>query len=695
MDRGVPLAVGCDDLFVMHDAWCQAAWLAPPDVLERIDTRLWWAYRRAGKAMLVTTLTDVGAFLSSLLCVVPNLVSFAIFTSLLAVANLALVLTLWPCALLLHHRLSRCCARCCACCCACCCRRSQTADAPRITRNTSSTSDVPSDGASVVGSPDLPSTVGSTAGSPELLSTAVSAVPGAAGSAMTGLPAAIATPASPSSASAPKRHTKPRLVEWWYKERYVPWLRRGRTAPCLVITFGVAAAALFPFVLRLEGPKYDVMIWPAWHNNYRYSMLQDRHFYVDHPRLQLLWGTRGVDRSGCNTWDEEDLGTVQWDETFDLADPLAQSALLRACTQPLDDASLMVRGADGGGVSANDHLCVMRALSAWAAERNRTFPLPRHEFNPALLDFLTVQPQWLASLSFGATAGGGWRVRHVAISFTLSVEPHAPASRRRRLYNSWQQLLDELNDAAPVTAKHASQSAAQLWIVMALQELLVTYAFGVVLCSVLVGFCFVLVATRSIVLAGLCTLTISTIVVAWAGLLLACGAFDQGLGFVESLVLMISVGLMLDPLTHVAFAYSEAAGTRDERLAEALSVIGISVLAGCISTAGACAIMVLATIVVFSRFAMLFCSLMGVTLIYANIFLAPLLLLLGPVGNARTDGRPSEGSASSLLARASWRSWRRPRRAMSSSDAAGQTSPASVASHDEVELWERRQERSP
>ena len=88
-------------------------------------------------------------------------------------------------------------------------------------------------------------------------------------------------------------------------------------------------------------------------------------------------------------------------------------------------------------------------------------------------------------------------------------------------------------------------------------------------------------------------------------MLLLCGAFDQGLGIVESLVLMVSVGLMLDPITHVAFAFSEARGTPEERLASALSVIGISVLASCVSTAGSCAVMAVATIVLFSRFALL------------------------------------------------------------------------------------------
>jgi hypothetical protein len=99
----VILGIGCDDLFVLLDAWNQV-WMAPPECQHSMEARMWWAYQRAIKAMLVTTITDVSAFLSTLICIVPNLVSFAIFTALLAVANFALVCTMWPCAIVLYER---------------------------------------------------------------------------------------------------------------------------------------------------------------------------------------------------------------------------------------------------------------------------------------------------------------------------------------------------------------------------------------------------------------------------------------------------------------------------------------------------------------------------------------------------------------------------------------------------------------
>ena len=86
--------------------------------------------------------------------------------------------------------------------------------------------------------------------------------------------------------------------------------------------------------------------------------------------------------------DEEDLGSVVWDAEFDLADPEAQATVMQAC-ELRDDAALQATGSQ----------CVMAELAAWAALRNESFPLPRERFNSALVEFLDVAPEWLASLS--------------------------------------------------------------------------------------------------------------------------------------------------------------------------------------------------------------------------------------------------------------------------------------------------------
>jgi len=377
-------------------------------------------------------------------------------------------------------------------------------------------------------------------------------------------------------------------------------------------------------------------VWPSWHFIFKWLTLRDLHFLRDTPHLLLLWGTRGLDDSGCDVWDDMDLGRVVYDDSFDAADPAAQAALLRACTEPPLNEAL--------AVLPQQTQCLMLAFDTWLRDaRNASLPLPRAQFNAWLPPFLEEQPSWLAALSVAATADGGFRIRHLVASFVIAIEPHAPASTRRTTYDAWQAEVRRLTDEAPPTAQHLVQTDDKLrWMTMAVQEMLVAAVRTVVPVSVIVGFCFVLIATRSLTIASLSSLSIVMTVVGWVGTAVASGMLNQGLGMVESVVLMVSVGLMLDPMSHICFAYSEAKlqghTTREAQLRYALSTIGISVLAGSASTALSCAVLFFATIVLFSRFAALFCSLMALALIYALAFLSPLLLLLGPVGDVPAAG---------------------------------------------------------
>ena len=75
-----------------------------------------------------------------------------------------------------------------------------------------------------------------------------------------------------------------------------------------------------------------------------------------------------------------------------------------------------------------------------------------------------------------------------------------------------------------------------------------------------------------------------------------------------------------------------------------LSSMGISVLAATLSTAGSCVALFFTVIVLFSRFGLLLCALMVIALLYANFFLAPMLLLCGPSSSVRTHGAAEAGA---------------------------------------------------
>ena len=424
-----------------------------------------------------------------------------------------------------------------------------------------------------------------------------------------------------------------RWVEQWYSEYYAPFLTRGHNAVWMLLVSG-CVALIFGFkALQLQPARHDVSVWPPWHNEYSYLEMRDGRFELARERVHLLWGVSDVDRTDVDRWDEADLGSVVWDDSFDASDPEAQVALLRGCTEPPLKPELMI-------VNGTTE-CVIGAFYAWNAARtgSAAWPLEPSDFQTRLGAFLLTNPSWGTQLSIvqeasedadgGDSAGGGsYRLRHVTASFQISVMRHAPAQERKPLYDAWEAEVGRLNGLAPRTANGCIQSAAGMWVMMAVQELLLFYAVTVVLALAVVGFVVIAIATRSVRLAGACMLTILSVVATFTGFMV--GVFGMEPGMIESVVLMVSVGLMLDPLTHVAHAFNEASGSRAERLSAGLTSVGISVLGGTVSTAGSCVCLFFCTINIFLQFGQLLCTLLVVTSIFTNLMLAPLLLLVGP-----------------------------------------------------------------
>ena len=167
--------------------------------------------------------------------------------------------------------------------------------------------------------------------------------------------------------------------------RFAPFLMRGRNAAWCVAA-SVAVAAVFGVQgSHMEMSDEDVNIWPAWHNCRRYLLVRDRLFPPPKGEVYLLWGVRGVDRSGASAWNEDDLGQVEWDAGFDASAAAVQLAMRDACDAPLPPALL---------VEQNATLCPVRSFALWAEARNESWPLPPQRHPYLLDDFLRAQPWW-------------------------------------------------------------------------------------------------------------------------------------------------------------------------------------------------------------------------------------------------------------------------------------------------------------
>lgn len=96
------MGVGADDIFVFMDAWKQSFVILPQEC--PLSNRLSWTMRRAGGAMLVTTITTASSFFANMVASITTLKVFGLFTGLVVIADFCLMMIFIPATVIVHHK---------------------------------------------------------------------------------------------------------------------------------------------------------------------------------------------------------------------------------------------------------------------------------------------------------------------------------------------------------------------------------------------------------------------------------------------------------------------------------------------------------------------------------------------------------------------------------------------------------------
>ena len=101
------LGIGADDIFVFTDTWKQSQGKQFPSMAHRLD----FVYRRAAKAMFITSFTTMVAFLSNVPSPLLAISSFGVFSAVLVFVNYCSVIVFFPAVIMMHeaHRKGKCC----------------------------------------------------------------------------------------------------------------------------------------------------------------------------------------------------------------------------------------------------------------------------------------------------------------------------------------------------------------------------------------------------------------------------------------------------------------------------------------------------------------------------------------------------------------------------------------------------------
>ena len=146
--------------------------------------------------------------------------------------------------------------------------------------------------------------------------------------------------------------------------------------------------------------------------------------------------------------------------------------------------------------------------------------------------------------------------------------------------------------------------------------------------AVVFAFFMLLVSTMNVIVSVYCTLALTGIIASAVALIQMLG---WQLGTVESIAMVVLIGLSVDYVVHLAIDYvGSVYPDRRRRTDEALKHLGMSIFSGGITTMGSGLFLFLCSTLLMTKFAILISATIFFSLLFSMVFFIALLSLAGP-----------------------------------------------------------------
>lgn len=450
----------------------------------------------------------------------------------------------------------------------------------------------------------------------------------------------------------------------------------------LLIPIGILAS-------QLEPSSKTEQFLPEDHPFQRFVTIMANEFSAsnqdDAIQGYLLWGIDSqepINREGVNMLlDTEFLGTENYVELkFDEA---AQTHLDWVCNkllreivpnnQFMPEYDFVVADKENSQGFGKVY-CFMADFQRWLAwedegcvdaeggdcKQAMEFPVAAEDATKTLLEFLMSpevqeegeQSGWGRSLIYADTWGAhvgmditdidAPKLKYLAAAWDSVVPKYEqlPQVESRALYEMHEDFVAYINsDEGPSGKVESLGDAIQhlpgnpggdKWVFMHTQTIYIRSAITGMVVGSAIAFTVLLVATRSLTMAGLATLTIVCILSTVAALMFLWG---WELGTIESICLTILAGFSVDYVVHLAHAYTHSSGsTREEKVGQAFLTMGVSVFSGMFTSFLASIPLFFCSLQFFAKFGTFLCSTVVFSWIWANFFFMSLLATMGPEG---------------------------------------------------------------
>lgn len=624
------VGIAADDVFVFTDAWKQSFVVLSSQ--DDLYTRMVWTYSRAVAAMTVTTVTTAFAFLLLLTSPIMPIATLGAWAALIITVQFILVITAYPCVLVLWQRYFRnrshlgfgrvnCCS-----------------PLSRLFRQPPPVLSSHDDhvGSEDVGNSSL--TPASTPNNPSRTVTSLNEV-------VTGrYERSINRGGTLSSGTAAENTGRPpqsvadnyRFVEQFFRDRWITVLFKIRyilvaCAVAMLITCTVLAC-LLKTSEREDRPlrQYNPNEVALRHIREELPTTQENDFL----EVRLTWGILDISHQGSNYYDRDEVGEPIMDKTFDLKPKKAQDFLLETCRNIRERTELILKDTEHDRASR----CWIEDFSDW-----RSTYQGKQEFETFENDeSLAVQ-----ILSFANHTVNGelpymkyieekdvilslktLKVLATELRFLSRQKWRSPLEENQAEYKRWENVTNELNQNGPPSMNNCFATSGYPWIFAITQETLLFSMRPGIGIMLTIAFVIMCIATGNLTIAVLTTCAVGGVLGIVFAFLYIVG---WDLGVAECLSAVISVGYAFDGVAHIGKAYAESdEGSQEQRTRDGLTALGISVLFGTLSTATSALILLFTQVLMLFKFGVLVTVTMAATLLWALVFLPAGLLVFGP-----------------------------------------------------------------
>ena len=574
-------AIGADDIFVFMDAYKQSAHKGK-DILESLETRMSWVFRRSGNAMAITSATTCAAFLCTIASPIASTRSFGIFAALVILFDYVLVMTLFCTAVVIYHNRFEQPGFCCFTGCCSLIEPSPTAVAYERTQsdneNSGSAKDV-----------DKISHFYRTAVSDYILNPKVFA--------------AIAVPMSIwiVLASIYTSKLQPTMTTEQSLRKDHP-LQKGANI----------LSEKFPRTQRDAGTP-----------------------------IYFMWGIGEVNRDGVKQlFDPDYIGAATFEENFSLTEQ-CQMSMLEICDSLKTDNNFeddIKRQSDG----LREVRCAIEELAAYNAFgnlddcdavksgtwRNSTWQILDLEESDSsfnMSDFLSTKSCYddgvISEVYKSSLGWDGKNLRYLGISFESSIlspfgilAENVVRSQYDKLMNLTLEYDTKMSDECG--SKVIMTDLDQKFVFMNNQKIYRTSAISGSMLGVAIAFFVLLISTRTLYVALFATLSIFCVLISVIGSVTMMG---WTLGTNEAILISILAGFSVDYVVHLAHAFVHTKGDTNERIRGAFGDMGISVFSGMLTSVVASIPLFLCNLTFFAKFGTFLCLTIAFSLFFANL----------------------------------------------------------------------------